>query len=115
MNGNYTSAEGGGDLQSTLAWPVIDKEGEHGVFEYMYVWNILSYIIKEVTDLTPRELLAAEILPAIGIEDTDIEWSSLDFSGESFEIEPTSRGMKLTTKQMVKIGQLVIQKGLAAL
>ena len=38
----------------------------------------------------------------------------MDFFGESFEIEPAHGGMKLTTKQMAKIGQLVIQKGLAA-
>ncbi|OEU07804.1 hypothetical protein FRACYDRAFT_250830 [Fragilariopsis cylindrus CCMP1102] len=95
--GNCTGALGGGDLQSTLAWPVIDKEGE-------------------LTVLTPRELLAAEILPAIGIEDADVEWP-LDADaalGESFEIEPAHGGMNLTTKQMAKIGQLVIQKGLAA-
>lgn len=60
-------------------------------------WNILFYIIMEVTDLTPRELLAAEILPAIGIEDADIEWS-LDALGESFEIEPAHGEVKLTTK-----------------
>ena len=80
----------------------------------MINWNILSYIIKEVTDLTPRELLAAEILPAIEIEDADIEWPLVDFLGESFEIEPAFVKIKLTTKQLAKIGQLVIQKGLAA-
>ena len=75
----FFTVQGGGDLQSTLAWPVINKEGERGVWNYMTHWNILSYIIREVTDLTPRELLAAEILPAIGIEDADIEWPLVDF------------------------------------
>jgi len=109
-NGNCTSVHGGSDLQSTLAWPI--KEGERGIWNYMAVWNILSYVIKEVTDLTPRELLAAEILPALGIEDADIGWR-LEEGGNPVDIEQGANGMELTTKQMAKIGQLVIQKGLA--
>jgi len=113
---NCTGAWGGNDLQSTLAWPL--KTGERGVFEYTPHWEIVSYIIKEVTDLSPRELLATEILPFLGINDSDIDWPLstplLRLEGETFENEPTAWGLELTTTQMAKIGQLFIQKGLAA-
>jgi len=109
-------AWGGADLQSALAWPL--KTGERGVFEYTSMWEIVSYIIKEVTDLSPRELLATEILPFLGINDSDIDWplSSPLFrlQGETLASEPTAFGLELTTTQMAKIGQLFIQKGLAA-
>jgi len=113
MIGNCTSAIGGRDLQSTLAWPIINKKGERSKYNYMAAWNILSYIIREVTGLTPRELLAEEILPAIGIDDADYEWP-LESNGFSLDVQQGAGGMELTTKQMAKIGQLVIQKGLAA-
>mmetsp|Transcript_37264 Transcript_37264/g.41538 ORF Transcript_37264/g.41538 Transcript_37264/m.41538 type:complete len:454 (-) Transcript_37264:215-1576(-) len=113
---NCTGAWGGNDLQSTLAWPL--KTGERGVFEYTPHWEIVSYIIKEVTDLSPRELLATEILPFLGINDSDIDWPLstplLRLEGETFENEPTAWGLELTTTQMAKIGQLFLQKGLAA-
>jgi len=116
MDNSCPGAWGGADLQSTLAWPL--KTGERGVFEYTSMWEIVSYIIKEVTDLSPRELLATEILPFLGINDADIDWplSSPLFrlQGETLASEPTAWGLELTTTQMAKIGQLFLQKGLAA-
>merc|ERR1712238_361474 len=67
---------------------------------------------------SPRELLATAILPYLGIEDADIDWPlSVDFRSQgeiTFASEPTTWGLELTTTQMAKIGQLFLQKGLAA-
>jgi len=118
---NCTESWGGTDLQSVLAWPKLTVE--RGVFEYTHSWEILSYIITEVTGgLSPRELFAAEILPFLGINDTDIEWylernNAFDTGAQQVNTlgnVPTAWGLQLTTNQMAKIGQLVLQKGLAA-
>ena len=68
------------------------KDRGTSVFQYTSMWEILSYIIKEVTNLSPRELLATKILPFLGIDYFDIGWplSSFRSEGDTFVSEPTA-------------------------
>lgn len=62
---------GGADLSSSLSWPRI---GTNGVFSYLGVSTILSYVIQERSGLSPRKYLATNILPSLGIDGDDIDW-----------------------------------------
>jgi len=97
---------GGADLPSTMSTPSID--GTKGEFYYLGVSQILSYVIREVSGMSPRENLAA-ILPALGTDDSAIDWM-VNADG----IEYAFHGLMLTAEQMAKVGQLYLQDGLSA-
>lgn len=103
-------------FRKSLGDPTI---GIRGQFDYLYINDILSYTIFEKTGLTPREFLANKVLPNIGIEDNEINWTA---DIESFcpgytpvpgTPEPAFHGLYLTATQMAKIGMLYLQNGMS--
>jgi len=95
----------GKDLPDSLFIPDCDAE-LRGTFVYKTNSNILSYVIKEVTNLSPKEFADATIFPALGINATDWEW---DANEEG--IQTSYSHMRLTARQMAKFAQLYLQKG----
>lgn len=93
---------GGGSLESSLQEPTVADK----VFSYLSISNILSYVIIERTGMTPREYLAENVLPSLGIEDSDIDWWQNEDA-----VEYAYHGMLLTSIQMAKFGQLYLQMG----
>jgi len=91
-------------ITEEIATPTV---GEKGAFSYLGANNILSFVILEVSGLTPRQYLAQNILPSLGIDDRDIEWVQSDGVERAFE------GLSLTPNQMAKFGQLYLQGGKA--
>lgn len=74
-------------------------EDNRGSFQYLGTSNIFSYVILNITTLTPGEYFATKILPDLGID--EIVW---DKNGA--EIENAFVGMRLTPLQQVKFGQV---------
>lgn len=97
---------GGADLQTSLSWP---RVGTKGVFSYLSVSTILSYVIQERAGMSPREYLSMMVLPALGIDDSAIDWWQNEDG-----MEYAYHGLHLTAHQMAKFGQLYLQNGLAS-
>ena len=93
-------------LPQTLANPPIGDK----IFSYLAVSNILSYVILEVTGLTPGQYLAQNVLPKLGIDESEFVWN--DQYGDG--VESAFVGMELTPAQMAKFGQLYLQGGRAS-
>uniref|UniRef100_A0A7R9ZCG7 Beta-lactamase-related domain-containing protein n=1 Tax=Pseudictyota dubia TaxID=2749911 RepID=A0A7R9ZCG7_9STRA len=94
---------GGGSLPDALAFPLI---GEKGKFSYLGISNIMSYVILERTGMTPRQYLAENVLPDLGIDDSDINWWQ-----NADGVEYAYHGIELTPEQMAKFGQLYLAEG----
>jgi len=94
---------GGASAEGSLAFPLI---GEKGEFSYLGISNIMSYVILEKTGKTPRQYLAENVLPNLGIPDSDINWWK-----NSDGVEYAYHGIELTPHQMAKFGQLYVQDG----
>ena len=97
---------GGGDLTDSLAFPDIGVKGE---FSYLTVSNILSYVIKERSGMTPLELATDRVFPGMGIEAGDFKW---EVNGDGMQQSYT--GLHLTPFDMAKFGQLYLQHGLTS-
>ena len=98
---------GGGSLVDALSLSFISMvEENRGSYDYLVSNNILSYVILKVSGLTPRQYLAENILPALGIENDDIFWEAM-----SNGVEHAFTGIHLTANQMAKFGQLYLQRG----
>ena len=98
---------GGGSLVDALSisyMPMVEEN--RGAYDYLVVNNILSYVILEVSGLTPRQYLAENILPALGIENDDLFWQPMRNG-----VEDAFSGIYLTAGQMAKFGQLYLQRG----
>jgi len=98
---------GGGSLVDALSlsyMPMVEEN--RGSYDYLVVNNILSYVILKVSGLTPRQYLAENILPALGIENDDLFWGHMDNG-----VEHAFAGIHLTAGQMAKFGQLYLQRG----
>ena len=98
---------GGASLADSLAFPLIGSKGE---FSYLATSNILSYVIKNITGMSPREYLAENILPPLGIDDSEIGWWK-----NADGMEYAYHGLELTPTQMAKFGLLYMQKGVTGL
>jgi len=96
---------GGANLSDSLAYPIV---GEAGVFNYLIVSNILSYVFFEKTGMTPREYAAKHVFGALGIDDREVNWWQNEDG-----MEYSYHGLELTPIQMAKFGQLYLQHGLA--
>jgi CubicO group peptidase (beta-lactamase class C family) len=97
---------GGGSLSDSLAYlDIVEK----GIFSYVDASNILSYVIKEKTGMSPREYSVAKVLPSLGMTDSEIGWWK-NADGMEFGYH----GLELTATQMAKLGQLYLQGGLSA-
>ena len=98
---------GGGSLVDALDisfMPMVEEN--RGSYDYLVVNNILSYVILKVSGLTPRQYLAENILPALGIENDDLSWGHM-----SNGVENAFAEINLTAGQMAKFGQLYLQRG----
>lgn len=101
------SLSGGGSPVDALSLSYIPMiEENRGAYGYLTVNNILSYVILEVSGLTPRQYLAENILPALGIENDDLFWDHMNDG-----VEHAFAGIHLTAGQMAKFGQLYLQRG----
>ena len=98
-----SGALGGDSLSKALAEPSIGKKG---VNTYLSTSNILSYVIFESTGMTPREYLAKNVLPHLGIKNSEIDWEE-----NADGMQTAFHGIKLTTHQMAKFGQFYLQLG----
>merc|ERR1712238_259009 len=90
----------GTDLPSSLSIPDCFAE-LRGNFSYMENSNILSYVIKEVTTLSPKDYADATLFPALGINATAWKWEANDEG-----IQTSFSQMRLTGRQMAKVAQL---------
>lgn len=95
----------GSDLQRALLAPYYDPS-KRGEFHYMPSSNILSYIIKEKTGLSPLKFAITHVFPKLGINPHKMSWDK-----NSDGIETSYSQLYLTTHQMCKIGQLYLQDG----
>jgi CubicO group peptidase (beta-lactamase class C family) len=97
---------GGRNLAHALSFP--PEIGKKGEFVYLGVLNILSYVVKERSGLSPREYAAQTIFPSLGMNDADIEWWQNEDG-----METAFHGLFLTSRQMAKFGQLYLQEGMS--
>ena len=97
-----------GDANLTHTLNYLDASGEKGEFHYVLTSQILGYVIKERSGLTPRQFAKERIFPLLGISDDEIKWKeNHDGLQQSFS------GLHLNQEQMSKFGQLYLQRGLA--
>jgi len=94
---------GGSSLSDTLAYPFI---GDKGVFSYLAMSNILSYVVKERAGMTPRKYLAENVMVHLSIAESEYSWLQ-----NSDGVEFSFHGLELTPLQMAKFGQLYLQGG----
>jgi len=95
----------GSDLPTSLVAPQYDP-AMRGKFNYMPSSNILSYVIKEKSGLSPREFADKFVFPKLGIEHHQMKWDR-----NTDGIETSYSQLKLTTIHMCKVGQLYLQDG----
>ena len=95
----------GSSLAKALAAPQWDPK-RRGRFHYMPSSNILSYIIKEKSGLSPREFADKYVYKHLGIHHDEMKWDK-----NSDGIETSYSQLQLTTMHMCKIGQLYLQDG----
>jgi hypothetical protein len=95
----------GSDLPTSLLAPAYDCK-LRGKFHYMASTNILSYIIKEKTGLSPRQFGAKYVFPLLGIDNTKLKWDQ-----NNDGIETSYSQLKVTTIMMCKVAQLHLQEG----
>lgn len=95
--------DGGASLADSLAFPAIGPKGE---FSYLGTSNIMSYVIKNKTGMSPREYLAKNVLPSLGMDDSEIGWWK-----NADGMEYAYHGIELTPAQMAKFGLLYMQMG----
>ena len=98
---------GGASMTDSLMHPRVEPE-QKGAFQYLASNNILSYVIQQRTNRTPREYLAEQILPYLGIDNEAVGWWQNEDG-----VEYAYHGMLLTPLQMAKFGQLYLQQGLS--
>jgi CubicO group peptidase (beta-lactamase class C family) len=69
----------------------------------------MSYVILELTGLSPKQFLAQKVFPSLGIDSSEVTWA-LYLDG----VEQGSSGMQTNAEQMAKFGQLYLQGGMAS-
>ena len=71
--------------------------------------NVLSYILKERTGLTPEEYAKEKVFPFLGITDDDYEWDvNLD------QVQTSLDGLMMNPVALSKLGMLYLQNGIAS-
>jgi len=71
--------------------------------------RLYSYIFKKLMGVRPREYMAANIFPELGINDNKIGWRK-----NSDGVHTNGWGMIMSAYDMAKLGQLYLQNGLSA-
>jgi len=97
---------GGKDFLDSLNYHKLDPLRTGNEFEYLLAGNLLSYVIKERTRMTPEQLAKTAIFPRMGITDEDYVWQS-NRDGVSY----SWHGLFMTVRAMAKLGMLYLQRG----
>lgn len=101
----YTGGVSGGGSSVGSSLSALDI-GTKGDFQIVGTSQILAYVIQQRTGMTPRQQLAAKVMPHLGIQEGDYNWlETLD--GVQFGFH----GLELTAIHMAKFGQLYLQGG----
>merc|ERR1719284_2030691 len=101
----YTGGVVGGRESLSAALAAL-AEGTEGNFSIVGTSNILSYVVENLTGMTPREYLQDMVICFLGIESDAFGWQqTLD------GVEFAFHGLELTARQMAKFGQLYLQNG----
>jgi len=96
------------NIRESLALPDWNAT-ERGNYNYLFTSNILSYVILEVTGMTPFEYVSANVFPALGINTDNVIWQQ-NHGG----METSFSSLFMTARDMAKVAQLYLQKGLVA-
>lgn len=99
---------GGEDLEDSLKYHVLNTT-TIGTYKYVMAGNILSYILKERTGMTPEEYAKEKAFPFLGIKDDDYEWYR-----NPDQVQTSYHGLKMNTVALSKLGMLYLQNGTAA-
>lgn len=70
--------------------------------------NILSYVLKECTGMTPEEYATENVFPFLGITNDDYEWYV-----NPDQVQTSFHGLKMTPVALSKLGMLYLQNGMA--
>lgn len=97
---------GGNDFLDSLTYHDLNVSNTGNKFEYLLAGNLLSYVIKERTRMTPEELAKTRVFPLLGISDKDYVWQS-NRDGMSY----SWHGLFMTVRAMAKLGALYLQRG----
>eukprot|EP00804_Cyclotella_cryptica_P018443 CCRYP_004284-RB/>CCRYP_004284-RB protein AED:0.05 eAED:0.05 QI:210/1/1/1/0.75/0.77/9/473/767 len=100
--------EPGKDLKEAISF--LTPDATRGEWNYVDSTILYSYIITARTGMSPRELMASTVFPALGINNDEIGWRT-----NSDGMDVVTWGMYLNAHQMAKFGQLILQNGLSAL
>ena len=71
--------------------------------------NILSYILKERTGMTPEEYAEEKVFPFLGIGNDDYEWYV-----NPDQVQTSFHGLKMNPVALSKLGMLYLQNGMAS-
>eukprot|EP00545_Synedropsis_sp_CCMP1620_P009745 CAMPEP_0119004650 /NCGR_PEP_ID=MMETSP1176-20130426/1271_1 /TAXON_ID=265551 /ORGANISM="Synedropsis recta cf, Strain CCMP1620" /LENGTH=405 /DNA_ID=CAMNT_0006956385 /DNA_START=21 /DNA_END=1238 /DNA_ORIENTATION=+ len=101
-------AEGGQTLNGALEF--LQPVSSVGEFNYVGFANVLNYAIVERLGVTPQEWASENFFPFLAMESgTDYAWDANDEG-----VNRGRNGLSLTTLDMAKFGQLLLQKGKAS-
>ena len=92
------------DLVGVLNFGTFDAS-ETGAFHYQNN-HLLSYVVLEVTGLTPLEYASEKVFPALGVDPSELSWWANN-EGVSYG----AFGLFMCARQMLKLGQLMLQGG----
>ena len=92
------------DLVGVLNFGTFDAS-ETGEFHYQNN-HLLSYVVLEVTGLTPLEYASEQVFPALGVDPSELAWGA-NSEGVSYG----AFGLFMCARQMLKLGQLMLQGG----
>lgn len=78
---------------------------ETGRFNYQN-HHLLSYVVYELTGLTPLAYASQNVFPALGVDPSELAWGA-NSEGVSYG----AFGLYMCARQMLKLGQLMLQGG----
>ncbi|KAL7518642.1 hypothetical protein ACHAWX_003453 [Stephanocyclus meneghinianus] len=104
---NQGGDEPGKDLKEAISFLI--PNATRGEWNYVDSTILYSYIINARTGMSPRELMASTVFPALGINNDEIGWRT-----NSDGMDVVTWGMYLNAHHMAKFGQLILQNGLSA-
>ncbi len=93
----------GRNLSESLLIHAVHPEGK-GQWKYLITSNILSYVMFEITGMTPLEFATKEVFPFVGIDYA--EWDTNDDG-----MNAAFSNLRLTAKDIAKLGTLFKQGG----
>merc|ERR1740124_1532988 len=75
-------------------------------YHYTLANNVLSYVVKRITDMNPQDYFKTKLTKQLGIHEEDYTWCTNDEG-----VGHALHGLKMTTPGMAKIGQFYLQQG----